>query len=79
MASDRAILNNSSIVSTRMIPALLKAASNTKSFPAKLPVWDIAAWAPSELFPDFRTMIGLFLAKDRAALKKFLAFINDSI
>lgn len=36
--SDCAMLNNSPIVSTRIIPALLNAALKTASLPAKLPV-----------------------------------------
>ena len=54
-----AALNSSSMLSTRMMPASRKTASQTASSPASEPVWLAAASAPCGVRPDLIARIGL--------------------
>ena len=54
-----AVLNSSSMLSTRRMPASRKTASQTASSPASEPVWLAAASAPCGVRPDLMARIGL--------------------
>ena len=58
-ASMFAVLNSSSIVSQRMMPASSNTASQMASSPASEPVWLDAASAPWGVLPDLIARIGL--------------------
>ncbi len=60
------------------MPVRLRAASYTSSAPARAPVWDAAALAPSGSRPDLMTSTGLFRAAERAADMNFRASSIDS-
>jgi hypothetical protein len=57
----------------------LKAASNTSSLPAKLPVCDDAAAAACSVFPGLITMMGFVIATSDAADMKDLASLTDGM
>ena len=58
--------NSSSTVSTRITPVWLNSASTPTSRPARAPVCDDAALAPSVVRPDFTATIGLTRETSRA-------------
>ena len=66
-ASVSVAMKRSCRVSTRNIPARRIAASNTRSEPARAPVWEAAAFSPLPARPALTTITGLLRAAARAA------------
>ncbi len=61
------------------MPARRMAASYTASEPARAPVWEAAARAPSAMRPAFSTTVGLLRAAARAADMNLRAWRTSSM